>query len=67
MNVEVWWTLDIPNYMARVLVKKDNTPTPAYLNTESFFFWSLILLSWPYRMWLDSLTVAKEITVSKVI
>ncbi len=67
VNVDIWWTLDIPNYMARVLVKKDNTPTPACLNIGIFFFWSLILLSWPYRIWFESLTEAKEITIGKVV
>ena len=50
-----------------VLVQSKGASRSCCMSSFWFWFWSLLFLSWPYRIWLESKTVAKQIEVKKVI
>jgi len=59
--------LEVPGYQGKAFFHKKGTKRPFYLNLWSFWISSLCLLSWPYRMWLESLSDRERIVLRKVV
>lgn len=59
--------LDIPGFKDHVLALVDVRNRPACLSLSWFWLWSLAGLTWPFRMWMESISSKRGFTVNKVI
>jgi len=58
---------EIPGHKQKVLVSNKGVHKPCCMDVGIFWMFSLILLSWPYRMWFEFLTERKKISLRKVV
>lgn len=59
---------EIPKYIPRFLVSKETDARVPYCsNGVIFWFWSLLLLTWPYRVYLEIVARLRKVKVIKVI
>ena len=54
-------------YYSTILVRRGTTSKPFLLNIWVYALFSVLMLSWPYRMWFEVVTKTREITVVKEV
>jgi len=64
-NIDSFPIFEVPGFKETVLVMTSSKPY--CLSYGWFLLWSLLLLSWPYRIWFEFATKTKSITLRKVI
>lgn len=59
--------IDIPGYIPNVLVKRNQSSKPLCLHWGSYLIWTLLGLSWPYRVWFENISDTRTLSVSKAV
>jgi len=62
-----WPAFEVPLFREQVLAKRRGTEQSCCVHICWYWFWSLFLLSWPYRMWFEGLSQDQKIVIKKVI
>jgi len=57
----------VSGHQSQVLVQKKGAKRPFWLSSNWYLVFSVFLLSWPYRMWFESISDRKRIVLRKVI
>jgi hypothetical protein len=57
----------INEFQPHILALVGADAMPALLSVRWYWIFSLLLLSWPYRIWFERLSISKDITFRKVI
>lgn len=63
----MWTNYNIPGFIERALVRETDSRIPYCINGMIFWFWSFLLLTWPYRIYLEIVARMREFKVIKVV
>lgn len=59
-------SITLPGYSPFMMVVKREEDKPSAISAAGFLFYTSIGLSWPYRRWMDTLSLRRRTTVHKV-
>jgi len=66
-RIKLFIIYDIPFYKENVVVMTGNGRSPIFFCITGYIFCSLLLLSWPYRLWTESVAPTREFRIVKRI